>query len=100
MSIIIKPKENNSLVLEYRSLCKKILNAFLKKHDATFEWWLNDEVGTSAEIGGHLIAFSDIIIDLEEDAHKDCIWEYYTSLSATFDQYVYYSDYIKHYSKK
>ncbi len=88
-------KEKNLITAQYKSLCKKIINEFLKKHETNFEWWLNDEIGTSAEIGGHLIDFSDIIIDLEENVPKDCIWEYYTSLSESSEQYIFYSEYIK-----
>lgn len=89
----------NILIAEYKSNCVRILNQFLKKHETYFEWWLEDKIGTQCDVGGYLIDFSDIITDLEEDAPKGCIWDYYEYLSEYSEAYMSYLDYIKIYPK-
>lgn len=87
----------NLLIAEYRSNCVRILNEFLKKHETYFEFWKEDKVGTKFYTGEHFIDFSDVITDLEEDAPKGCIWDYYEYLLQNQSNYMRYSEYIKIY---
>lgn len=62
---------------------KKAVNAyrksFEKKHNLTFEYWVNDEVGTIAGFnnGMYYIDFRDMKLDIDNDVEKNKFFEWY-----------------------
>lgn len=53
------------------------VNAFEKKHEVEFLFFVNDDVIGVAFISDSFFNVSDIIYDIDNDCPKDLIWEWY-----------------------
>jgi len=56
---------------------QQYIEAFEDKHDCEFDFWVADKIGEIATFGDYFFDFRDIRADLEEDAPKYLIWEWY-----------------------
>jgi hypothetical protein len=69
----------------YRAVANAYLKAFEKKHHATLEFWVSDEVGGTAYIGDHYFDFEDIRFDIDNRLPKDMIWEWSDAAIAMYE---------------
>lgn len=60
----------------YEQACVAMLNVFCKKHDLTFDFWINDDIGGVAVCSDMYFAFHDIITDISYEAKKFAIIGY------------------------
>ena len=61
----------------YYIACERLLNLFVRKHDLTFDFWVNDEIGGVAVCSDMYFSFDDILTDIRHDAKKFAIIGYY-----------------------
>lgn len=68
----------NQIIEKYEHTCMQIIEAFCKKQELDFEYWLANKVGGAGSFGDFIFKFSDIVHDLKSDQPKGFIIEWYS----------------------
>jgi hypothetical protein len=82
----------NQLIAKYEAVCKQIIEAFEKKHDCCFEFWLGDYCSVASFGECWIFNMPDIMFDLETAQPKGLIFKWanddldYNGDLATFER--------------
>lgn len=66
----------NQLITKYELVCNQIIEAFEKKHDCCFEFWVGKYFEAASFGDGFIFKIEDIIFDLETDQPKGLIFQW------------------------
>ena len=62
---------------EFEIICQKYIDAFCKKQEMFFDYWVADEIGIICQIGDYFFNFDDIRFDIDNDIPKGKIIDWY-----------------------
>lgn len=63
-------KKTVELIESYSKVCNEIVQAFAKKHDMDFNYWVGDETGGVAALADYFFDLTDILHDLKTSQKK------------------------------
>lgn len=70
---------------EFRTLCKKYVHAFMRKHkfydtesgEYSIWYWVSNEIGNLLSIAGYYISFDDVRYDIDNGVDNAKFFEWY-----------------------